>query len=632
MEKFFQQQSIFKRLFLSFVSLNAVVLLSAIFFYYQSAIEDINAEIQDDFAMQLNNAEQLLEKAYLTPLNNTFSLMDTSPSIIRVRTLPEKEARLIRYDIERKFFQIIKNNPKLIESIRFIDQSGQEKVIVEGKKRIRKYHSLIPGNSNFTNDKKLDRFFSTIRSGVPGKIYYSPIDKNTDARLTFLMGITLSEPDIGGFGGAVIARCNLQEFANHIENIRYKETAIARLALPSSQSLGQDKTPSENIAIKFYQDISPGYDYTYKDPFLRLIFTLPDSVIKKQNQNIIRSASMAAIFALILTLVVSYLISRQIIKPVERLVDESHRFSTGDFSPIEELNDKTEIGQLGQAMNAMADKISQNQSELESLIEERTLELIHAKDEAEQANFEKSRFLANMSHELRTPMHAILSYADLTKKRVDEEKTLRFLENITTSGKRLTRLLNDLLDLSKLEAGKLEASFKPNDLNKLVEESVAELNSLADDKALTIEVLANDKCEGVFDEKLICQVITNLLSNAIKFSPVGGRIRLKTTSMHAMLKGERKDILEFVICDQGIGIPTEELDTIFDRFIQSSKTRTAAGGTGLGLPICKEILRLHHGVIWATSPVTAEDMLDEDGSASGTALHIRFPVNQPETK
>ena len=205
------------------------------------------------------------------------------------------------------------------------------------------------------------------------------------------------------------------------------------------------------------------------------------------------------------------------------------------------------------------------------------------------------------------------------------------IENIKTSGKRLTRLLNDLLDLSKLEAGKLEPVFEKADLTAITQQTIASLESLADEKALNIELTGISSAKGMFDEKLITQVITNLLSNAIKFSPVGSRIRFKVSQLETMLRGKQQQILELAICDQGVGIPTSELDTIFDRFVQSSKTRTAAGGTGLGLPICKEILRLHHGVIWATSPVTSEEMLDPDGTPTGTAFTIRFPVAQPES-
>lgn len=227
------------------------------------------------------------------------------------------------------------------------------------------------------------------------------------------------------------------------------------------------------------------------------------------------------------------------------------------------------------------------------------IDLAKAKEQAEKANIEKSRFLSNMSHELRTPMHAIHSFTNLALKREQDSKIRHFLENIQVSTTRLTELLNDLLDLSKLESGKLTLNPKKHDLSKLVKNTISSLESLLQAGKLKVDTTGLQAVTAAMDNKLMTQVITNLFSNAIKFSQAGMSICVTTQE----ILENNKSYIQFSIKDQGIGIPADELESVFDAFVQSSKTASTAGGTGLGLPISREIIELHHGKIWARSPV-----------------------------
>lgn len=260
--------------------------------------------------------------------------------------------------------------------------------------------------------------------------------------------------------------------------------------------------------------------------------------------------------------------------------------------------------------------IRQNQRLLEETVEERTKELAMSKEIAEKANHDKSLFLANMSHELRTPMHAILSFASLAMKKTDSEKITHYLDNIRTSGLRLTSLLNNLLDLSKLEAGKMETSFTKEDLVILVQDAIDQVSSLVSDKNITVNFNADKSLDCMLDHTLITQVVINVLSNAIKFSPHNSMINLDIKLLHR----DQAEFARLTVTDQGVGIPPDEIEVIFDRFVQSSTTRSNAGGTGLGLPITKEIMDLHHGKIWAVSP--------PENSARGTTIIIELPVLQ----
>jgi len=222
-------------------------------------------------------------------------------------------------------------------------------------------------------------------------------------------------------------------------------------------------------------------------------------------------------------------------------------------------------------------------------------ELLIAKREAEASNRAKTEFLANMSHELRTPLHSILSFASFgTKKYInaEPEKLLDYFNRIKKSGQTLLELLNDLLDLAKLESRKVMFTFEPSNLGILVRAVTNELDTLLSERKLSIRhEISEFDGEVTLDAERIKQVLRNLLNNAIKFSPEGGTIEVAICRVAGSARVS--------VRDRGPGIPENELELVFDKFIQSSKTKTGAGGTGLGLAICHEIVTAHKGRIWA---------------------------------
>ncbi len=264
---------------------------------------------------------------------------------------------------------------------------------------------------------------------------------------------------------------------------------------------------------------------------------------------------------------------------------------------------------------------------LEEKIQVRTADLQKAKEAAEKANNAKTLFMANISHELRTPMHAILSFASLGIDRYDSatpEKLLSYLTQIKEGGNRLLSLVNNLLDLSKLDAGRMVLDYQEVDIKSLLLNVRQQTDALLKEKGLVLSVDHwTDDTAVICDEARITQVLWNLVSNAIKFTPAGNRITLAFRSSltrygRRQSDEERVPGLLVTVRDGGPGIPGNELTSIFDQFVQSSTTRTGAGGTGLGLSISKEIIEAHGGSIWA-----------ENHHEVGALFHFLIPIRSP---
>jgi PAS domain S-box-containing protein len=274
-------------------------------------------------------------------------------------------------------------------------------------------------------------------------------------------------------------------------------------------------------------------------------------------------------------------------------------------------------------------KVVERTTALQQEIDERKQighDLLESRKEAEHANKAKSEFLSNLSHEFRTPMHQILSYSKFGVDKIDsvnKEKLLHYFSKIGTIGKNLLSLLNELLDLSKLESGTVDYDMQKKDLKQIIENVSNEFVSLVNEKGVILEIRESYiPTEVACDEHKMGQVVRNMISNAIKFTPKDKKISVslepgELVNQHGQTDVKTIPAIWVKVTDQGIGIPEDEFESVFDKFVQSSKTKTGAGGTGLGLSICKEIITAHKGKIWA-----------ENNPEGGTTFSFVLPYKQ----
>ena len=333
---------------------------------------------------------------------------------------------------------------------------------------------------------------------------------------------------------------------------------------------------------------------------------------------ILTAGGMSLVVALLLFTVAT---RNLILRPVQQLRDVADQVAAGDLSVRVQMRTRDEFQRLSEATNNMLESLQRSQEELRKInrsLDVKIVELAELNEALNVANRLKSQFVASVSHELRTPLTSIIGFAELlTQAPTDPDSRIqRYAANILSSGRMLLDLINDLLDLAKIEAGKMEVHVQDFSLQEVCEGLYDFMKPQADKAGLHFELQAEEALPRMrSDAGKIKQVLYNLLSNAVKFTQPGGRVTLSARQMDARY-------VQISVADTGPGISKERQAVIFEKFRQADEGTTRQhGGAGLGLAISQELVTLLGGQIRVASEV-----------GQGAVFTVVLPIEIPTTE
>lgn len=375
------------------------------------------------------------------------------------------------------------------------------------------------------------------------------------------------------------------------------------------------KADNGNIHIKLTEYQLDGVNWL-------IVTSIPDYQLTADINKNIKTAIILSIMALLLSLVIYQEVTNIILKPINDLIQTAEKFSKGELLQRAKIYKNDEIGKLSRVFNHMAEELYKHINHLEEKVKQRTaaiekanIELKYAKAAAEKANQAKSEFLANMSHEIRTPLNAVIGLSELMQNTIKDEKQQNYIKTIHTAGNSLLLIINDILDLSKIEAGKIELHYKPIKLHDIFKEIEMFFIPAIRNKEIEFLIdIPDDLPELIlFDEVRMRQILLNLVGNAVKFTE-SGHIRLSIKTAPSATSDINLVNLHLSVEDTGIGIPEGEKQRIFEAFTQiSGQSIKKYGGTGLGLSITKKLVEMMNGQIVVESEV-----------GIGSTFHIEF--------
>ena len=377
----------------------------------------------------------------------------------------------------------------------------------------------------------------------------------------------------------------LNSMSNHIEKQRIKDIGneFEKASIQGNQVM-KITIEMDQLLASFEQNLD-SMDELLHNQAHPLIYAKTVQATHHADSSI-RSAkiviSLLAIIGTVFGLFSAWIISRGIVSPILELSESAELIAAGNVEHRIEVDSQDEIGRLSKTFNHMVD------------------DLVIAHQEAEQASHIKSAFLANMSHEIRTPMTAILGFAEIMRQKNEDPETIRHIDTIKKNGEYLLELINDILDVSKIEADKLEVEEIECSLIELIEDVKTLMEIRAIDKGLKLLVRIDGKVPRFIlsDPIRLRQILINLLSNAIKFTKQGS-VQLVIRTIE---EDSESPCLQFDVIDTGIGMTEEQISRLFQPFAQAdSSTTRKYGGTGLGLTICKRLSNILGGEIYINS-------------------------------
>ena len=539
-----------------------------------------------------------------------------------------KQGRAGLEERNQDFLRLIDREP-LVSRLSYLDARGRERVR--------------------DSPLELDRLDSRIDQSRSAAFVRARSDKRFLGPVYYQRGsqphMTISVSELGSGGGVVVADIDLSFLREVLERARIGAVGYAYVVDSRGELVSH---PDINLVLKHTNfsalpqvraalgtpPVSPGETVTSGHdqagrPVLsafrpigsfgwRVFVEEPSSEAFAPIEAAIWRTALLLVAFLLLAVATGVLLARRLVSPIESIQVAAAKIGSGALDQRIRVTSRDELGALADEFNHMAERLETSYADLEQKVEERTRELATAlreldekTGELEAASLHKSEFLANMSHELRTPLNAIIGFSQALRERLFgdlNDKQLEYVDDILASGQHLLSLINDVLDLSKVEAGRVELDVAPFSLREALESGVVMVRERAvhDGVSVTLATVRGvDVVAG--DERRIRQVIFNLLTNAVKFTPSGGTVDVTATRHNGEVR--------VAVADTGPGIPLEDRERIFEEFEQTDAGIEQGEGTGLGLALSKRLVELHGGRIWVDA-----------GTDGGSTFVFALPV------
>ena len=621
--KFYQH--IRTKLAIGFLLVALVPVLIIGIYAVQTSIEILHKQELDVQIEKVNTFKHYIETFLISTKKDLIFLSNSYPLQNYLNLYQIKSELLItaKQAIEKEFLAFAESR-SIYYQIRYLDETGQEIIRIDTSN---KKSSIIKNLQN----KKQRYYFAETVSLPRGKIFISPLDLNREhgqIEIPYKPVIRYATPVFypnGNKAGIVIVNIDANQFLLNLTEVSLIDQNGFYLSHASDINKcwggSRDLNTNYNFLTQEHPELAEqitlntegniktkDFILTYhrisvsEIDYWILIAKQPIKHFSASIKSFLNTFSIIIAVTILLSIIIALFISKIITKPIESLTDVTKQVSAGNrYIRIHE-SEQSEIGILEKGFNAMLDSINLYEENLQK-----------TKHEAQAANLAKSRFLANMSHELRTPLNAIIGYGEMLQEEIadlGEIELSRDIEKIHLAGKHLLANINDILDISKIEAGKMELYAETFYLSNMVEDVVSTIQPLLNRNKDVLEIYYGDNLgEMHTDLTKIRQVLLKLLSNASKFSSQQSTIFLEVTR-------EIDEWVVFKIKDCGIGMNAEQKENLFKIFTQADSSSTRKyDGNGLGLAITNHFVKMMGGLI------SVESELDK-----GSTFTIRLPA------
>lgn len=569
------------------------VLIVACFFviYYQYSKNVVEKSITENINTIKQNCNLQFQLDYGFPISSNLRFLESSVALNEYLMSSTDEQFIAIVEVEKLFSQMIRNK-KSCKRLLFFDHEGNSRVHIANNKRIR---SVLRIDDSTKMEPAYRTLFENLKKSTEGTIRTEGPFVDSVGSVYFLVGISKLEPEVGGFGGAIMTEISIDEYLQFTAQAKLYNYNLITVFTEGGQELlsSIQKGVDENKMQKVFPNDQMLSLEIGEQEVLRLYFSIPQEVRDEQVAPLVARTQYLSLFILCLSLGFAALLSKRITSPIHELVETIAKLESGDLTARSNIRSHDETALLARSFNTLVTNLitSTEEIEKEKRITERSLK-------------SKSEFLKVISHEIRTPVNAVMVYSEQLQGSILSDTQKKYLNAIWANGSHLVQLVDDMLSIQNIEQGEIILDMQEFNLVILLKELHAHCRKLLKDSPVSLNLLIDSEFNAqiIGDRSRLRQALLHILHNAIKFTKKG---TIDFAVEKKVIISSDRLIMQFVITDTGPGIPLEHQKSVFNPFFQSDMSDTRKfGGAGLGLSISHSFIAAMDGSITIDSNYT----------------------------